>query len=164
MLTDLYKENHIRTASGRMVNLLKPHPDSIIIEDIAHGLAATARFGGQTPYPFTVAQHSIDCANRVARQHKLAALLHDASEAYLGDIPTPLKTILYGYKKIEDTFMDVIAKKFGFKYPLHESVKTADKQCLESEWLRWNDKMLDSYTFTSSRTFFMRSFNELKNG
>lgn len=64
----------------------------------------------------------------------LATLLHDASEAYLLDIPRPIKHMLPQYLEAEDKLMRIIAKKYGFEYPLPEEVKQLDKQFLEIEW------------------------------
>lgn len=60
--------------------------------------------------------------------------MHDASEAYLLDIPRPIKNRLTNYKEIEDGLMRVIASKFGFQYPLHPRVKEVDELMLQSEW------------------------------
>jgi 5'-deoxynucleotidase YfbR-like HD superfamily hydrolase len=70
----------------------------------------------------------------VNREHKLAALLHDASEAYLVDIPRPIKLKLTEYHPIENNLMRVIAEKYGFHYPLHNAVKQADEKMLQQEW------------------------------
>jgi len=132
MTENLYTPNCIRTISGRYVNLLEPTPDMIDIYDIAHGLARQYRFGGHSKLPFSVLQHSI-CVS-TACQSKLAGLLHDAAEAYIGDIPTPLKKLLPQYQEIEDRLMKVISAKYGFPYPVPEDVKITDKKELESEW------------------------------
>lgn len=124
----------IRTYTGRYVDPFDPKPDDIVIEDIAHALSNLCRFGGHTKCFYSVAEHSLLCAVLVPGEHKLAALLHDASEAYLVDIPTPIKNRLPGYVEAEDRLMKVIAEKFGFKYPFSEFVKCADKGALEIEW------------------------------
>jgi len=134
MTENLYTPNCIRTISGRYVNILEPTPDMIDIHDIAHGLARQYRFGGHTVYPFTVLEHSMQVAMQLPQKHKIAGLLHDASEAYLGDMPSPIKKHMPDYKAIEARLMMVIAQKFGFEYPLAEAVKEADKAELELEW------------------------------
>lgn len=91
---------YICTVSGRKVPLIDPEAKDINLTDIAYSLARLARFNGHTIGPrYTVAQHSILVMNTVARLTddpalKLAALLHDAHEAYLGDISAPVKLIL----------------------------------------------------------------------
>lgn len=134
MTENLHTPNCIRTVSGQYVDLADPDPDTILITDIAHALSQLPRFGGHLPRFYSVAQHSMACAELVAPEHKLQALLHDASEAYLLDVPSPLKALLPEYRKLEQRFMEVIAKKFGFAWPLAEEVKLADHTMLHTEW------------------------------
>lgn len=129
----------IRTASGVYINVFDPDPDTILIEDIAHALSHVPRWTGHTTHHLSVAHHSVNCASEtmynVNLEHlTLTALLHDASEAYLADIATPIKRHIAKYYEIEDGLMKVIAKKFGFQWPLPEEIKTIDKEQLEFEW------------------------------
>lgn len=133
-MENLYTPNCIRTFSGIYMNVFEPTLDMIFIDDIAHALSNQCRFGGHLPQFYSVAQHSILCSTLVSNEYKLAALLHDASEAYLLDIPSPIKQGLSNYKEIEDKLMTLIAKKFGFKYPLESQVKEIDKKILALEW------------------------------
>lgn len=116
------------------MNVFEPTEEMIRIEDIAHALSMQCRFGGHLPKFYSVAQHSVHCCEEVSEVHQLAALLHDASEAYLVDIPSPVKSGLANYKQLEDRLMKVIAKKFGFDYPLHPDVKIVDESMLHAEW------------------------------
>jgi len=107
----------IRARSGLRVDLLNPTPDMIRLSDIAHGLANINRFGGHTARPWSVAEHSLVVAGLLHRQFgndrlTLAGLLHDATEAYLGDVVRPLKQALPEYQIIEQRMADVIAYKF----------------------------------------------------
>src|SRR5690606_28894528 len=113
---NLFTPNCIRTHSGNYIDVLNPNPDLIDINDIAHSLSMQCRFGGHTKVFYSVAQHSVECAKRVSPEFQLAALLHDASEAFLLDIPSPIKHRLTNYKEIENTLMQVIAKKFSFQW------------------------------------------------
>jgi hypothetical protein len=131
---NLYTPNCIRTFSGKYINPLDPDPELIDIEDIAHALSNQCRFGGHTVDFFSVAQHCIFMCERITPGHELAALLHDASEAYLLDIPKPIKVNLNGYEEAEQRIMKIIASKYGFQYPLHDEVKFYDKWALEDEW------------------------------
>jgi 5'-deoxynucleotidase YfbR-like HD superfamily hydrolase len=125
----------IRTNSGLFINVFEPNRDVIAIEDIAHALASVPRFGGHLNRHYSVAQHSVMCMMRVkSLEDKKAALMHDASEAYLGDIPTPIKAMLPQYKTCEHNLMLMIADKFGFEYPLNEAVKEVDALMLQIEW------------------------------
>ena len=74
------------------------------------------------------------CSFVIDDEFKMGALLHDASEAYLLDMPSPIKKQLCNYRDIENNLMHLIADKFGFKYPLNEKIKEVDKNLLEWEW------------------------------
>lgn len=124
----------MRTYSGLILDLTDPKPESICIEDIARGLSLTYRFNGHSRQPITVAEHSMWVAHSVDEPFKLTALLHDASEAYLGDMVSPIKSLMTDYAKLEFKLMDCIAKKFGFSWPLPAEVKEADAQALQLEW------------------------------
>ncbi len=82
------------TASGRKVDILKPDLASICIEDIAHALALQCRFNGHTRVFYSVAQHSVECSWIAKPAYAMECLLHDAAEAYLGDIVSPLKSLM----------------------------------------------------------------------
>lgn len=124
----------IRTFTGKMINVFEPDPDLICIEDIAHALSNLCRFGGHTRRFYSVAEHSLRVAAIVPEKHKIAGLLHDASEAYLVDLPSPIKYFIPKYQEYEQNLMLAIAEKFGFDYPLHSEVVRADRQLLEVEW------------------------------
>jgi hypothetical protein len=124
----------IRTYTGKYVNPLDMNPDDIDIQDIAHALSMQCRFGGHTKSFYSVAQHSLACANLIGPMFAKDALLHDASEAYLMDIPTPIKANLTNYKAIEFQLMEKIAAKFGFAWPLHDEIKNVDSIMLRLEW------------------------------
>jgi hypothetical protein len=128
---NLYTPDCIRTFTGIYVNVFEPTPEMICIEDIAHALSHQCRFGGHLPKFYSVAQHS----TMVCMEHQtLQALMHDAAEAYLLDIPSPIKKRLAGYHEIEEGLLKVIGEKFGFDHVLTEEVKAADKMLLEFEW------------------------------
>jgi hypothetical protein len=146
MKEDLFKENYIRTYSGIYINPFYPEAEQIRIADIAHSLANQCRFGGHTQRFYSVAEHCIWCANNVSRlvkkggntfiDHQLviAALLHDASEGYLVDLPSPIKCQITKYKLAEWNMMTVISKVFGFEWPTYEEIHQVDKQALQWEW------------------------------
>jgi len=131
---NLYTPNCIRTFSGIYMNVFEPTLEMICIEDIAHALSMQCRFGGHLPKFYSVAQHSFMVASILDGTDKLQGLLHDASEAYLLDIPSPIKHQLTNYKDIEDKLMLLIAQKFGFEYPLSKRVKETDNGLLQFEW------------------------------
>ena len=124
----------IRANSGVFVNVFEPKPNMFIIEDMAHSLATMPRFAGQLTRRYSVAQHCIECCKLASKENKLAALMHDTPEAYLLDIPTPIKSKLPFYKEVENTMMAVIAKKFKFEFPFDPEIKVIDKRMLDIEW------------------------------
>ncbi len=168
-MESLSPPNCIRTFTGMEINVFDPDPETIKIEDIAHALSFHCRFGGHLPEFYSVAQHSVLAARVVDEKHELQALLHDASEAYLLDIPTPIKKRLGDYKEVEDNLMKAIAKKFGFQYPLNEAVKEADEYMLNREW---NDLMLkkggllkiECWSPETSERNFLQKYGELALG
>jgi len=138
----------IMTTSGVIVDLNNPTPGMIHIEDIAHSLARQCRFGGHLNGFFSVAQHSCAVsfllfAKGMDEDIQFAGLMHDASEAYLLDMPSPIKAILPEYKAIEQNLMKVIVEKFQFQYPLPEAVHEADRQSLIEE----NNRYRSSVTY-----------------
>lgn len=132
--TPLFAGSCIRTYSGQYIDLLDPRPEHIHIEDIAHALSTMPRFAGHLKHPYTVAQHSIFCYHKAPSNHKLVALLHDATEAYLMDLPSPLKNALPGYKLIEAKLQRVIFDRYGVGCRIPEIVKQIDREALEWEW------------------------------
>jgi len=135
VVENLYTKDCIRTYTGIYMNVFEPTFEMICIEDIAHALSMQCRFGGHLYSFYSVAQHSLNCSYLIEEKSlKLAALLHDASEAYLLDIPRPVKQGLSNYKEIEDKLMQLIAQKYGFEYPLHKEVKKIDELMLQTEW------------------------------
>lgn len=108
----------ITTYTGRYVDLAHPDPASIDPEDIAHGLAAVCRFSGQTRTFYSVAEHSLLVASLVPRPVRLRALLHDATEAYLQDLPSPVKALVPGYVEVEMRVWVAVATRFGL--PVHD--------------------------------------------
>ena len=125
----------IRTNSGIYMNVFEPTLEMIQIEDIAHALASLPRFGGHLNQHYSVGQHSVMCAMRATTlEDKRAALLHDGSEAYMLDIPTPIKAKLPDYKRYEGNLMAKIAEKFEFEFPLSDNVHVIDREMLLHEW------------------------------
>lgn len=108
----------ITTHSGRNVNIANPDPETIDIGDIAHALTFLCRGGGHTEFFFPVARHCVYCAREAeardcSREVVLACLLHDASEAYMVDLPSPIKDGLFPeYRSYENRLLDCIYKKF----------------------------------------------------
>lgn len=129
-------EAWIETVSGVQFHFLNPDPSEIKITDIAHALSNNCRFVGQCRKFYSVAEHSWHVARMLEGTPaivQLAGLLHDASEAYITDVASPVKQFMPEYIKMEDTIMTAIASKYGFEYPFHPAIKLADLSMLSNE-------------------------------
>lgn len=128
----------IQTYSGEPFWPFDPRVDEIRLEDIAHALSNQCRFSGHTRQFYSVAQHSVLVSLEVRRDLARQALMHDASEAYLVDLPKPLKNhgvLGWEYRRCEERLMKVIAERFNLGWPLDPEVKRADLALLAAE--RW---------------------------
>lgn len=123
----------ILLSNGKMYHYLSPDPDVVDIQMIAASLSKQCRFTGQVNRFYSVAEHSVRASQIVPTEFALDALLHDAAEALVVDLPTPLKILLPDYKVIEDRAHELISKKFGVRFPLPPEVKRADVIMLATE-------------------------------
>tara|TARA_R110000851_G_scaffold97156_3_gene210691 strand:+ start:429 stop:944 length:516 start_codon:yes stop_codon:yes gene_type:complete len=159
---NLYEPNCIKTFSGIYFSYLEMNPNTIQIEDIAHALSNIPRWMGHTKKFFSVAQHCCWChdANIEPEDERLERLMHDATEAYLGDCPSPLKSLLPAYKQLEEKLSFVIAKKYGFNYPYSANTKLVDRAALEIEWedMRLEDRM-EVWSPERAEKEFLQRFN-----
>lgn len=146
--------------SGDYIDLARPHPDSLHVPDIANGLAMTCRFAGQVRRFYSVAEHSVFVLDLLKRVYGVQnadilrwALLHDAQEAYIGDVTAPLKRALSeaggGYAPIEAAFEAAVAERFSLT-PMDELtqrlIKAADMQAryLEGRRLKPDEPTWDT--------------------
>lgn len=123
----------ILTCSGQRFDLLAPRAELISTIDIAHALAHICRFGGHTRQHYSVAQHSLLVASIVPPGLQLTALLHDATEAYVGDLVRPLKALLPDYSEIEHGIWLAICDRFNLDPKLPTSIHEADMIALATE-------------------------------
>lgn len=129
-------ERRLQTASnGAVFDPLNINRDVLGVEVIAHALANICRFGGHMRQFYSVAQHSVHVSQLVPAQFALQALLHDAPEAFLGDIPSPLKNTpeFSGYRDAEDRAWNQISMYYGVELELSSFVKEADAVALATE-------------------------------
>lgn len=122
----------ILTASGHYFDYTAPESATIRIESIAHALSNLCRFLGHTNEFYSVAQHSVFVSHLVPPEHALAGLLHDAAEAFVGDVVRPLKTLLPEYKALEKRIEGTVLSTFGLLGIPH-CVKHADLVMLATE-------------------------------
>ncbi len=173
------KGDWAQTFTGKQFWPLDPKPEDVNLEDIAQGLANQCRFNGQCKEFYSVAQHCVIVSKIVPPNQALAALLHDASEAYTGDLVSPLKKNLSKeFKGIETKIEEIIFEHFGITNVDHKIIKQADKIALVTEMRdvmsappqKWNEDglyeplkekiiPLNSY---EAKKLFLERFKELK--
>jgi hypothetical protein len=123
------------TFTGRRFHFTDPRPEDVCIEDVAHHLAQICRYGGATRSHYSVAEHSVIVSLYVEPAYARQALLHDAAEAYVGDIIRPIKRFLAGFDAVEDKVEAAVFARFGI-VPTPESnaaVKTIDDRVIVDE-------------------------------
>lgn len=161
----------IRTVSGETFDLLRPEASVISIQVIAHALSRICRYTGHTKDHYSVAQHSVLVSQMVDHQYALQGLLHDAAEAYIGDVAKPLKMLLPDYQRVEERVERAVLHHFGLPEQLHPSVKEADQAILQIEQrelmsddssvanlaIRW----IEPWDASFAREAFLRRFKEL---
>lgn len=167
----------IMLRSGAWFDFCAPTTSDFTIDDIAHGLANICRYSGQCKRFYSVAEHSL-LVSEVARGFEFEALLHDAAEAFLGDITRPLKQLLPEFKRIEKDVELAILDRFGVPAPLPPQVKHADLRVLAAEqrqimpegtdgWIRGQRiepaaVVVHHLSPTDAKRAFLERFNELR--
>lgn len=140
------------------------------LEDIAHNLSRICRYTGAIEKFYSVGQHSVLVSYAVEKEHALAALMHDSSEAFMNDLNSPLKALIPTYKRLEIKVEKEIFKRFSLKFPMHPSIKVADTNILQAEnyYLRGMDNKLGPYfkkiqpwSMEKSKREFLKRFEEL---
>lgn len=133
---DMRQGDWMQTYSGYQFWPLDPMPEDVHILDIAHALSNQCRFAGHCRTFYSVAQHSVIVSQVVPLHDALWGLLHDAAEAYLVDLPRPLKRhseMGRLYQAIEGRLVHVICERFGLPTDEPESVRLADDVVLMTE-------------------------------
>ncbi len=127
----------MQTATGRKFWPMDPRADEVVIEDIAHSLSMQCRYAGHILRFYSVAEHSVLIARHLRGQYdeqtSLWGLLHDASEAYLVDVPRPVKPYLTGYKAAEAKVMAAVCERFGLQHDMPPEVHEADERIIADE-------------------------------
>jgi len=169
----------IQTYSGRRFNPTNPYVDAIVIQDIAHSLSMQCRFSGHCKEFYSVAQHSVMVSYICNMDDAFWGLMHDASEAYLVDIPRPLKKSgkFDAYNEFEARMMQAICKRFGLPEKEPPSVKKADQillateardlmSPLRSDWVQPCEPLpwkIEALPPKEAKRLFMKRFFELTN-
>lgn len=114
---------YLTTYGGGRFYPASPNAGEVGPKALAHALALTNRYGGHTDRPYSVAEHSVRCsweaaARGLGPRMQLILLLHDAAEAYLGDIVSPVKQLLEPFYELEENCQAVIHESFGLPWPL----------------------------------------------
>lgn len=128
-----YGGSWITTYTGKKFHYLNPKTNEVDIRDIAHALALTCRFGGHCNQFYSVAEHSIRVADIVPENFRLHALLHDAGEAYVPDIPRPIKYDYPVMKRLDDRISKFVLVVLGNGYCDNDYIKYADSRLLATE-------------------------------
>ncbi len=138
-MADFEGTSAIETYSGRAFDPLDPDPSTIRVEDVAHGLAHTCRFAGQCQFYYSVATHAIHVSRELADREpivQLYGLFHDASEAYITDVPRPIKREIDAYDRIERDVLAAVWDRLNIPHPDDEqwqAVMDADDRMLRHE-------------------------------
>lgn len=131
---------YVITRGGARFNLTRPHPAAVTSTDIAHALSRIPRFNGHTTAFYSVAQHSLLVQQFASPRARPYALLHDAHEAYTGDITTGVKTFLRGLTELQDRLDACIHSAFGLAWPptpeVEAEIRELDLRAVYTEGLQ----------------------------
>jgi hypothetical protein len=123
----------IQTFTGRQFFPLAARVEDVDVRDIAHSLSLQSRFNGHCLRFYSVADHSVRVSRIVPPGDALWGLLHDAAEAYIGDLPRPVKQEAPDFRAIEDRLLVVVAEAFHLPWPMPDTVHLADDRLLATE-------------------------------
>lgn len=151
---------YMTTFTGLQFRHSGPYDGSICVEDIAHHLSLICHWGGASREFFSVAQHSLLVVDLAPPELARWALMHDAAEAYCGDMIRPVKVRMPDYKLLETNVMGAIAEKFGLPWPEPPELKEFDNRALA---LESRDFMHSNEALHDGRGNLIR-FNDLPEG
>lgn len=123
----------IQTYTGRRFFPLAPRACDIDVRDIAHALSLNCRFNGHCRVFYSVAEHSVRVSRILPQEYAVWGLLHDAAEAYLTDLPRPVKKQMPRFSEVEDRLLAVIMEHFGQEPTMPPAVRHADEVLLATE-------------------------------
>lgn len=160
-------EPWIQIYSGKPFPFLSPGVSDIDILDIAHALSMQCRFNGHVKKFYSVAEHSINVSYEVPEKHALAGLLHDAAEAYIGDMVSPLKDHMPEFREIEHRIEAAIYRRFNvplYSYEKEREVGRADRALLihEGRTLLNNPSLVDEWSFANNPDYERKNVTALE--
>jgi 5'-deoxynucleotidase YfbR-like HD superfamily hydrolase len=123
----------IQTFTGRRFLPRAPRPDDFDIRDVAHSLSLLCRFNGHCRVFYSVAEHSVRVSRVCPADAALWGLLHDLGEAYIGDLPRPIKPMFAAFEEVEARLLQTAAEAFNLPWPMPPSVRRADDVLLATE-------------------------------
>jgi 5'-deoxynucleotidase YfbR-like HD superfamily hydrolase len=172
--------NYIETWNGVHFHFEDSNPEEVNIEDIAHALSLQCRFNGHVDRFYSVAEHCVLMSHLVPEELAFAALLHDAGEAYVGDMAHPIKMSKFGssFEKLEEVVLRAICTKFNIPYAdtQRDDLKLMDRRLCASEAQElfksvpgWTAKYKaaelkpEGWTPKQAEKYYLRRFKELTN-
>lgn len=150
----------ISTYSGRRFDIFNPRPEDVHLEDIAHALSMNCRYNGHTEYFYSVAEHSVVASRHCDPAHALAVLMHDAAEAYLTDIPRPIKQQWPEFSAHEmEVLMTILV---GLGLPSigdagWKEIQEADRRMLATERLQLMPNVTDDWGLAGVEPYSMKT-------
>jgi hypothetical protein len=150
--------NSIAIYSGEIFDLENPHLSEFTIVDVAHALSHICRFTGHCNKFYSVAQHSVYVSRLCSPENRLYGLLHDAPEAFIGDVSSPLKRLLPDYRNIEENVTKAVNERFGLPLEEPPEVKVADLRMLATERLALINSPLDEDKWAFLKNFEFAPF------
>jgi len=160
-------KGEIKTFSGLSFNPLEPNLDKICVEDIAHALSLNTRFGGHCPKFYSVAEHSILVmglmeAGGYGEISQFAGLMHDAEEAYLMDMPSPIKQNFQNYVDAGVSLRKAIWQKYNIPWSFYDATKPYDNEAYFLERKRLWDGKTNPMTSEVAEVTFLNEFQRLQ--
>lgn len=163
------------TASGGRFYPLNPIQDEVDIFDIAHALSNQCRFAGHVIHHYSVAQHSVLVSQLAPKGFELEGLMHDAAEAYVVDVPYPIKPHIPQHGVIEENVLKVIGEKYSFPHVMSEEINFLDRSIVKDEAIQllradvdeWGSPFeplgieIEEWTPRQARDAFIKRFYEL---
>lgn len=167
--------SRISLISGGYFDFVDIDQSKFSIDDIANNLSKICRFTGSVKDFYSVAQHCVIVSHVVPPEHALEGLMHDASEAFMSDLNSPLKALMKTYKTLEKKVEKEIFSRHGLTFPMHPSIKLADMSVFlaENKQLRgiencgWYEgikpypKKIVPWTPARAKREFMKRYEEL---